>query len=716
MTLVAEPTLGPTTLPHFLVKQLHPKKHGLNEAELVTAVQEIELQTQIAGASFIKVHVADPDWTITTSGLIAVSEDGLLNELEVEFPEKTGFWWRLCAVEGSTEVNANLVLTFEDRTVARLRQQWGHKTAGSGTSTRAQFVKALVGEANLKGHLSPPIRFVSPGVNRKEPVAESAEEKKEKQVQTPAAKQKSEAEENKTGGIHAGATLTVAGSAMTPAQRQTANELLGVCSEQNAGPVATEAMIYAAIGETRLGASSSTSSAGAKGVLQSLNAPFDTPSQAKNFLNGNGDFQKGGAKKLSQTVSNPKQVAIEVEVPSIWPKNSYEEQEGGTKFLAEAQAIVHAGGGVTAGGTSTHSNESGVGQLSRGTTTNPDEDSWDCIQRLAQEVNWHAFTDGRNGLFYMDGPDLIKQRPVLYVNPAHKLPTGDVTSHVVREDKGGQKVEQYGVLVRPLSFNYDNVAFTYRATHKVKGKLQRKSKIAKPQSPSEIRMNMLCGLTEYRAGTVFVFQHCGPISENGGRWIVADATRECMKYPYTKFLLVPATEPLPEPQASENPSTSNSPIAGATNPAPGATWGRLDMGFDGNYGEAGPVAPYDGTVHVPGISGWPGEGIYFYIVNDNQNGPDYTRAMYFAEGATPIVSDGARVKAGTPLGKRVFHGGTGALGNFEIGPAQTGNGDCLAKTYGLSSPGAKKMVLAFAAWLQTLGAGAPTDSSAAGGP
>src|SRR5438477_1638839 len=124
---MAEPTLGPTTLPHFLVKQLGPAKYGLDETNLATAIQEIELQTQLQGSSLLIVHVIDPEWEIINSGLIKAVEDGLLKELEVEFPEGTGYFWRLAAVKGSTEITAaNLILTFEDRVVARLRQQWGH--------------------------------------------------------------------------------------------------------------------------------------------------------------------------------------------------------------------------------------------------------------------------------------------------------------------------------------------------------------------------------------------------------------------------------------------------------------------------------------------------------------------------------------------------------------------------------------------------------------
>lgn len=157
--------------------------------------------------------------------------------------------------------------------------------------------------------------------------------------------------------------------------------------------------------------------------------------------------------------------------------------------------------------------------------------------------------------------------------------------------------------------------------------------------------------------------------------------------------------------------------SGGGNPAPGATWGRLDMGFDGNYDmKQGAHAPYSGTIHIPGIAGWPGQGVYFYIVNDNQTGPDYTRAMYFAEGAAPIVANGAHVVMGQQIGSPVASGGDGQPGNFEIGPASVTNGDCLAKQYGLGSVAARKEILAFYAWMRTLGAGASNNTSNAGAP
>ena len=551
------PELLSTTEADFVVKQLKPEKYGLTELDLKSAIQEIELQTQVGGASLLKLHVIDsePLWQIQTSGLLKVSEDGLLNELELEFPQGTGYFWTLAAVEGTTEISqANLVLTFEDRVVARLRQQWGHRPIPPGKTTRAQFVKALIDEANLKERLNPPIKFVSPGINRKEPVAESTPTK------TKAAKTKATQTENKERGIHAGAEFKIKGLAPTPEQRAILNEVLSAASETNPPPLALEALIEACITENGVSTSGAgllqfeAGTASGAGVTKG-----NIPQEVKAFLTKSYSGETlssgpGGANEYAQKHSNAQAYEVAQATQGSGAGKASKGAANYGPFHLEAQEIIHAYGGVNPGGTSSHSSESDVGQLSRGTSTNPDEDSWECMQRLAQEVNWRLFTNGRNTVFYMDGPDLIAQRPVLYVDV--------VNNHIIREDKGGQKESEEGALIRPLSYTYDNTAVLYQATHKVRGRLQRRTRIAKPQTPSEIRMLMLCGVTEYNAGEVFVFRNCGPVSDNSGRWIVSDATRQCLKYPYTQFILIPPPQPLPEPKATETAKAGATPGSG----------------------------------------------------------------------------------------------------------------------------------------------------------
>jgi hypothetical protein len=144
-----EPTTKRVAVSHFLAKQVG-KHGGVDELELAEAIDEIELETQTLGAPFIKVHLIDPYYRLLTSGFITAVEE-VLDNIQVEFPEGSNWWWQLAAVEVTNDLTQpNLILTFEDRIVAELREITGYKTVPAGTQTAAQFVKALIDEANLR--------------------------------------------------------------------------------------------------------------------------------------------------------------------------------------------------------------------------------------------------------------------------------------------------------------------------------------------------------------------------------------------------------------------------------------------------------------------------------------------------------------------------------------------------------------------------------------
>lgn len=542
------------------------KRGVVNEVELAERVGEIELETQILGASFITVTIIDPEWALQTSGFVDVVE-GLLDEIEVEFPENSDWFWVLCKVEGSTEVStANFTMVFEDKVIAELRQYWGPKQAPSGTQTRAQFVRDLVNEVGQHGE--PKLRFVCPSLNVIQPVEEETKgELGTAIVSTAIQKNSAESKANKGKGVGAGSKITVKGSKPSAEQLMEGNTLLLVANEKKASPVATEALLFAGIAESSLGGQAgafSPNSAGYQGVLQGSASTWpnahDTKGMAESFLLGGKGFQSGGAIALSHTVSDPIEIAVRVEAPSIWPSNAYASEAGYSNFLPEAKAFIEAGGGVKLGGASgTGEAESDVGQLTRGTAGNPDEDSSEAINRLASQVNWFAFSDSKS-FFYMDGPDLAKQKPSLYL---------DVVKNHTIDGHTGQN--EYGTILSPTTYSFDNITFEYRQTHKVKTKVQRRSKIAKPSTPAEVRLKMVCPIDLYRAGDVFVFQNSGPMD---GRWIVTDATRNCLKDTFTQFILEPPVEPLPEPKATEKgeelvggTAASASSIAGAAKKA-----------------------------------------------------------------------------------------------------------------------------------------------------
>src|SRR5262249_46991430 len=128
-------TFGNVTLRRLVASQVlqnnpaaHTKYRG-KQQDLEAAVSEVSLRTSILGASTVEVTLSDPHWALQSSGLFTV-EDGLLSPLEIEFPQiGVQKWWRLCTVEGSTDLSGpNLKLTFESRVASFLRLHWGPKT------------------------------------------------------------------------------------------------------------------------------------------------------------------------------------------------------------------------------------------------------------------------------------------------------------------------------------------------------------------------------------------------------------------------------------------------------------------------------------------------------------------------------------------------------------------------------------------------------------
>lgn len=555
----------------LIAKQVAAKANGtVDEVELAEALAEIEIETQIEGAPFIKVHLADPYYRLLTSGFIDVTEERL-NQIEVEFPEASNWWWRLVDVEISNDVsNPNLTLVFEDRVVAELREQTGYKTVPAGTQTRAQFVNAIIDEANLRlrHEGKEPIRAVIPSLDVLQEVEETAPEKTEaltgsnelgQTTLTPKDKQAEANRANRAPAIGKGAELQVEGQPITPEQVEAANQLLAVANKHNAPVAAVEALIFAGIAESRLKKTATNGSywgvlSGAVGTW----AQDDTEGMATAFLLGGKGFQAGGAIALAQSTTNPVEIAVRVEVPSIWPANAYAQESGYEQFLPEAQAIITAGGGVRGSllhGSGSTTGTSDVGQLTRGTPADPNESSWDCIERLAQAVRWYAFVSGldlttyQRGRFfyYLDAFDQIRQKPAAYLEiPANRI----VNAHT--------GATTTGVIVQGLLGTWDDTAYEYLQTHKVKGRLQRRSRVSKPQSPTELRIPIICEPLEYQAGDVIVIRNSGTFN---GRWVITDTLRNYIEGPYTTLTLEPPQLPYPEPGASSS-STSGTQITG----------------------------------------------------------------------------------------------------------------------------------------------------------
>jgi hypothetical protein len=629
-----------------------------------------------------------------------VTEPGRLDPIEINYPEGSKYWWRLSTV--SAVDDGTLTLTFIDRIADELQTLRGPYKANRATMTRAEFLKLVAGKV-------PEIRFHSTELDLREPI-----DPVDIKATVPSTK-------SKHGKKHKGLAanykdLTVKGFPMGKRQAENANLLIAQAQRRRASERVTVAIVFAGIWESNLEVYADNGTywgvlSGAKQYFLPPSGYLEVTAMADAFLMGGKGFKSaiylGNPGPVGGGLEDPAAIASQAEGASPYDSKGvsrqYEAQSdwpGVQVATDEAKAIVQAAGGSAAGGDlSTGPTVETVQPyfFQIGTSSNRGESLWDGMQRLAQEVNWSLFTDGPD-LYYDSQTALIKQKV------ARVLSYGDADI---------------------LNWNYD---WNSR------------------QVATQFTVTLLCDPFEYRSGDVFMVQGFGiddsSTAKRPGAWLVQDVIRQPMSFS-SQFTLAQ-----PQPQKNEPAPQTASVGKGAlshnqakqskggktgitvTNPAPGASAGRLDMGCDGGYGPLGVVAPFDGKVYTAGEPGWPGEnngvwtsnsGPYFYIVNDDQHGPDYTQAMYFAEGAIPVVGNGSHVTAGTKIGQPVRYGGTGDPGNFEIGPAAVSNGAALAAAkYGSSrsgpGAGAVDMVKAFADWIQSAGFPTPTDTSHAGWP
>lgn len=362
------------------------------------AVLAAEINRTIEGASTVKFTVADHDNIISRSGRLA-------SEVDIKID---GLWFRLVKVQKRDWV---LTLTFESREVSILRTYDKKRLAGWGKMSRVRFAQILVNEVREMR-----IPFVSP------------DPKKLKRERT---KQERAKERHQGFGFHhepgqrpddPGSTgLTIKGEAATNEQLHNIEKVLDVGASKlvkrkllvvSVMVVIQESTAYNLLGGDR-------DSVGMFQQRASMGWPAtrDITKDAEAFFNS----------AIKYDIAHPKaeywQVAQGVQ-RSAFPK-AYQQWKN------EAEALVTAYG--IAGGDISHSSdvasanlmgdwetEAGIDdfQFMRGRPkTLPggkkgwqNENSWDCLQRLAEEVQWRCF-EVSGSIYFVPEPWLFMSAP-----------------------------------------------------------------------------------------------------------------------------------------------------------------------------------------------------------------------------------------------------------------------------------------------------------------
>lgn len=306
--------------------------------------------------------------------------------------------FRLCGIQS---MDTTLTLTFEDRVASWLRDQQGFKTVNRGTYTRAGFVAFLCRQAGVP--------YWIPEIDVAQPVATAKSSLSPSQQRLVTGK-----------GLGVGQGLTLGGLPMTQSMIDVANIALDTGVKLGANNIALQAIIYAGFGESGLGTSPGTfgGAGGAQGVWQAKPGDYnngrDTAGMAKAWFQGGKDFQAGGGLKAS-LVYNVWQTANAVEANNVWNhtgQDSYARQFGSTAAgLTEVAKIVQAYGGPNS---SKKDGRQTTQTAHYSFTRGPNEDSYDCIQRLASEVAWYAFVR-QNRLWFVSGNYLFQQDPQMTI-------------------------------------------------------------------------------------------------------------------------------------------------------------------------------------------------------------------------------------------------------------------------------------------------------------
>jgi hypothetical protein len=358
-------------------KKVRFKQHA-EQLDISGTVLDSGISLTIEGASEITLTILDKKLSLLNGDLLTGwawgtnaderDEDHWIKDGRKVDAQLDDLWFRLVKVEKQSK--DVLLLTLEDREVAKLRAHRGARKMYRERFTRAQFVAALCRAAG--------VRYFIPEINERQPVAK---------VPEPVTAEQRKSESRK--GVSSHANITVKGPKATAAQLRNIQDAMDVAAKLNAPELAQLAMCCAGIAES--GFTTVINSKGYGGVFQGqVNTgghyfkASETTKEAYYFLKGGKGFQGGGAIHLAHQHQSPGQIASTVEGSGESP-GFYGQHIGEAKKIVKA---FHGGGSLS---TSVSTDVSAVVEKPYAFARGKNENSWDAINRLAAEVQWRAF-------------------------------------------------------------------------------------------------------------------------------------------------------------------------------------------------------------------------------------------------------------------------------------------------------------------------------------
>lgn len=475
------------------------------------ALTDATMDRSITQSSTIKLTLHDPERRLVESGVLSSRA-----RIKVD-----AYQFALAAVDVNGDETA---LTFEDEAAALLQLHATPMKVNRKTMTRAQFAKKLVDEV-------PQLEFFCPELLVRQPIG--SVKAKSSLLRSDTAKEYGFATPIPT-------NLTIKNAKMTKEQAQNIDTVLKVGQSKGADAFTLWTSIAVMITESRainLAGGGGTS----VGIFQ-LEDEWGTAAQRIDpVFSANWFFDR--AVKIRKEHPEYKERTL---AQAVQGSGAGKNCDGCNyaPYVGEGKLIYASwtGSGAIA--------KSGVGkkkayEFHRGGAGHKGENSWACLQRLAQEVNWLCFIVGYT-VYFISQESLYTSRPI-----------------------GTYNRDSAGVI--ELDFSYDV------------GKLV-----------SEATLTVHARRWQVDPGAVVLLEKCGPAN---GRWLVEEISRSLYDDVTTITLMKP-TAPLPEPAAESVNSTTGGKTRkkltgglgqGGTLMYPLAVIGKL-IGF-----------PYQGT-HSPGAT------------------------------------------------------------------------------------------------------------------
>lgn len=595
------------------------------KANVIGAVTGGRFERTIEGASTLTLELFDPKREILRSRMVKETTNLTI----------AGHKFTLASVQKS---NDTLTLTFEDANVALLRRYDAPLKKVRGKTSRVDFARLLATEAGLRFWGPTSATPIPPPYNRIAAVQSGAQAKADKEDRTP--------------GFAKDAKITVKQAAAKPDQIQTIDAVLAECWRQTTSMSddlrrkALIACVACITQEAEARNDPTPDENGDFGAFQqrgdgSYRKPLDLQIATQDFLRspaplgrpgliGSGPGHTGdGVLQLHPDKS------IGWMISEVQRDYTYGGDQGKDfdKWVSEATTTVSTwlGSDGTAGGGGPGRYEFTRGMLQDGRR----ENSWESLQRMADEVAWRAFVIG-DLVYFTDDGTLFRGRPRMTL------------SEPVQGEAGVPGV--------------DNIDFDWDA-----GKLA-----------AEATVTCRAHLWDVPPGCVVVLKGMGPAD---GRWLVHTLTRDIFS-PVGEVKLIRPRPALAEPSAG-NASDGTDTASGTRDEV--VKWAEYAAANRGKftYGHDRPSTFPDLEKDARIVS----DCSRFVVDVFHQAGaPDPSGLNYSGQGTTVQLESHGKATSSPRPGDLIIYGPKGADGNaahvqIYLGPGRSvGHGDLVIKS------------------------------------